>query len=325
VLAISKPTPRRGFTLVELLVVIAIVAVLIGFLVPAVQQVREAAARTQCANNLKQMGLAAHDYHDVNQHLPPGVGYYPTAPNGVFGTYNFHLLPYLEQDNLFRSSLGTVSLPPPDGPTVVHYPGNNNVYSQKVAVFLCPSDPSVGPDGVVTINGVPFGAACYAPNGCVAGQTNPPGPQGKTRLLDISDGLSNTILHAEKYARCSNTTMAPPFQGGGTAWAYCTSLAFPWQPPPMDLPPRGFGPGFAIAAFANLGAPDAVGPRSKFQVRPTPFEGNCDPTRASTAHPGGVQVGLADGSVRTLGPGLSPDTWWAAVTPSAGEVLGSDW
>ena len=79
------------------------------------------------------------------------------------------------------------------------------------------------------------------------------------------------------------------------------------------------------AAFANLGAPDAVGPGSKFQVQPTPYLGNCDPTRASTAHPGGMQVSLADGSVRTLAPSMSGTTWWAAVTPADGEVLGSDW
>src|SRR5688572_19544594 len=93
-----RTTQRCGFTLIELLVVIAVIAVLIGLLVPAVQRVREAASRTQCANNVKQLGLAAHNYHDTHKHLPPGIGYYPTTENGVFGTYFFHLLPHLEQD-----------------------------------------------------------------------------------------------------------------------------------------------------------------------------------------------------------------------------------
>jgi prepilin-type N-terminal cleavage/methylation domain-containing protein len=318
-------TPHRGFTLIELLVVIAIIAILIGLLLAAVQKVREAANRIKCSNNLKQLGLAAQNYHDSYDHLPPGVGYYPTSTNGAFGTYFFHLLPYIEQETLYRSAQGTVSFPPPAGPTVVYYPGNNNVFAQKVVAFLCPSDPSVGPDGLVTVNGVRFGATCYVANGLVAGQTTPPGPQGRTRLADITDGLSNTILHAEKYARCSKTTMLPPFRDGGAAWAYSAALPFPWQPPPMDLPPRAFQPGFAIAALAALGAPDAVGPGSKFQVRPTPFEGNCDPTRAATAHPGGIQVGLADGTVRTISAGVSGPTWWSAVTPADGEVLGSDW
>jgi hypothetical protein len=104
-------------------------------------------------------------------------------------------------------------------------------------------------------------------------------------MIAITDGTSNTILHAEKYARCTNTGMPPAFQDGGTAWAYCTALVFPWQPPPMTPPGKAFQPGFAIAALANLGAPSAIGPGSIFQVQPTPFLGNCDPTRASTAQP----------------------------------------
>jgi hypothetical protein len=93
----------------------------------------------------------------------------------------------------------------------------------------------------------------------------------------------------------------------------------------MILPGKAFQPGFAIPALALRGVPDAIGPGSKFQHRPTPFLGNCDPTRAATAHPGGMVTSLVDGSVRILSPSMSGTTWWAAVTPSGGEVLGSDW
>jgi prepilin-type N-terminal cleavage/methylation domain-containing protein len=323
-------TQRRGFTLIELLVVIAVIAILIGLLVPAVQRVRESASRIQCANNLKQLGLAAHHYHDAHKHLPPGIGYYPTGQNGVFGTFFFHLLPHLEQGNLFRKSLGEVPLPLPQGATNVHFPGNNDVYSQRVAVFICPSDPSVGPDGIVTINSFSFGVSCYGPNALVAGKANlntspfTIDSQGKARLdADFTDGTSNTILHAEKYARCTNTTMAPQFRDGGTAWAYSTAPHFSWQPAPMTLPVKTFQLGVCIPALANQGAPNAVGPTSKFVFQPNPS--NCDPTRAATAHPGGIQVGLADGTIRTLSPGISGDTWWAAMTPSGDEVLGADW
>jgi prepilin-type N-terminal cleavage/methylation domain-containing protein len=315
-------TQRRGFTLIELLVVIAIIAILIGLLVPAVQKVREAASRTQCTNNLKQLGLAAQNYHDQHKHLPPVIGYYPTTPNDVFGTCFFHLLPHLEQDSLYRSALGVMPFPP----TMVHYAVNNDVYKQRIPVFLCPSDPSVDAGGVVTIDGFPFGASSYAPNAMVISERPGPGPQGKARIhADIPDGTSNTILHAEKYARCSNTVMAPAFRDGGTAWAYSGAAPFPWQPPPMSPPLAGFGPGFAIRAFAAIGAPDAIGEGSKFQLQPTPFLGNCDPTRAASAHTGGIMVGLADGSVRTIAPSMTGATWWAAVTPAGGEVLGSDW
>jgi prepilin-type N-terminal cleavage/methylation domain-containing protein len=322
---------RRGFTLVELLVVIAIIGILIALLLPAVQAAREAARRAQCSNNLKQLGLAALQFHDTFRHLPPGIGYYPTVKNGVFGTNAFHLLRFLEEGNLFDRSLGSVTFPPPVGPMTVHYPGNNNVYSQTAPVFICPSDPSVEPGGVVTVDGITWGASCYAGNALVLAHTDftqdPPvsDPQGKARIpVDFPDGTSKTILYAEKYARCTNTDMAPPFRDGGNAWAFCTSPFFPWLPPPMNPPPKALQPGFAIGALVARGAPNAIGPGSIFQVQPEPFLGNCDPTRASTAH-AGMQIGLADGSVRNLSPSMSGETWWAAVTPKGGEVQGSDW
>jgi prepilin-type N-terminal cleavage/methylation domain-containing protein len=320
----------RGFTLVELLVVIAIIGILVALLLPAVQAAREAARRTQCANNLKQLGIAAHSYHDAFKHLPPGIGYYPTT-NGTFGTYFFYLLPHIEQGNLYDRSLGSVPFPLPGGPAVVHYPGNNNVYGQPVPTFLCPSDPSVEPGGVVMIDSDLFGATCYAPNALVSAKNDlkvsPPttNPQGRARIPnDFADGTSHTILHAEKYARCSNTNMAPAFQDGGTAWAYATTPIFPWQPAPMQPPGKAFGPGFAIPAFVARGAPNAIGPASIFQVQPSPFLGNCDPTRASTSHPGGIMVGMADQSVRSLAPEMSGDVWWAIVTPAGYEVQESE-
>jgi hypothetical protein len=302
------------------LVVLAIIGVLTALLLPAVQAAREAARRTQCSNHVKQLGLAAHHHHDAVQHFPPGIGYYPPSTNGVFGTYFFHLLPFIEQTALFDSSLGSVTFPPPAGPTVVHYPSNNKVYGQVVPVFLCPSDSSTAADGLVSINGTSFGAASYAPNAMVVA---PKGPQGKVRLAEITDGTSSTILHAEKYARCSKSTVPPLFQDGGTAWAYCAAAAFPWQSSPMNFPGKAFQPGFCIAPLAALGAVDVVGPGSIFQFQPDANQ--CDPTRASTPHSGGIQVGLVDGSVRTLSPSMNGATWWAAVTPAGGEALSWDW
>jgi prepilin-type N-terminal cleavage/methylation domain-containing protein len=323
---------RGGFTLIELLVVIAIIAILIGLLLPAVQKVREAAARMQCSNNLKQLGLAMHNCHDANGKLPPALGFFPTTSSGAgsaFGNGLFHLLPFFEQDNLYRASLGN-SLGFSN-----YYPGNNLVYAQKVKTFTCPSDPSSNGGGLVTARSASWGIGNYAFNTLIFSKQNginyttPPTANGSgydpagaaTIPGTFSDGMSNTLLAGEKYAQCTNSTWAR----GGSLWAFSV-LSRPSLPPPMQAPPEPFYPGFEIAFFAAVaGGATAVGPNSKFQIQPNPFNGNCDPLRASSPHTAVMNGLLGDGSVRTLSAGISPTTWWWACTPSGGEVLASDW
>ena len=190
----------------------------------------------------------------------------------------------------FEMPYDVVPFPSPVGPTAVYYSGQQQRLQPAVATFLCPSDPSIGSDGVVAINGTSFGASSYGPNALIVGKadlTTKPytvNPQGKARIpSDFTDGTSNTILHAEKYGRCTNTSMAPQFQDGGTAWAYSAAAPFPWQPPPMTPPFKPFQPGFAFLAWRTRAHPMPLVPRRDFSSSPHP--NNCDPTRAATAHP----------------------------------------
>jgi prepilin-type N-terminal cleavage/methylation domain-containing protein len=298
----------RAFTLIELLVVLAILAILIGLLLPAVQKARQAAARSQCMNNLKQLGLAAHSYNDSLGQLPPVWG----TGNGM-GSAFFCLLPYLEQDALFEEA----------GRNVNNWfavsGGNEYASSFPIKTYLCPSDSS-GPDDGLWKRGAldnEVGKWAYSNYGVnfqvfgkpSAGDNAALNMQGAGNIPNtIPDGASNTLLFAEKYRHCGSY---------GSLWGHGS-----WNVPWMALFAYGKADGSAGYA-SNANPAGSVGSGSKFLVQPSPWQTACDPSRAASPHAGGIHVGLGDGSARFASAGLQPSVWWALCTPAGDEPLGN--
>jgi len=280
---------RRGFTLIELLVVIAIIAILIALLVPAVQKVRESAARTQSANNLKQIVLGFHTLHDVRKALPPAMIENWVDPNaghmygGPFlkqtGTGLFFLLPFIEQDPLYKLAGNSVY--------------NNNVHTNQISVFQGPLDPT----STEKTHG--WGVTSYAMNYQVFGRPAHPwgwawGCMGSSRLQTIQDGTSNTVLMAEKRAAC---------QGGisgsnGNLWAHGWWNA-DWMP-----------------IFANS---DVHGGNAWLIPQENPTNATCVPYRATAFSAGVCMVGMADGQVRTVSTSIAQLQWQYSLTPNDGQ------
>jgi prepilin-type N-terminal cleavage/methylation domain-containing protein len=312
-----RESSRSGFTLIELLVVIAIIAILIGLLLPAVQKVREAAARTRCANNQKQLGLAVHNFHSSFEKLPPAWWWNPNAagmccptwvdPSGSVGggpgSFHFFLLPYIEQNNLFAQGLTSSSQ-------------KNVAWQQVVNTFICPSDSTSGtwPKG----NGPNTNNA----NGSrpAMGSTNYAGniwvftPRPASILQAIPDGTSNTVILCEIYQNCNN-------HADGPAWAWIE----PWNgPPSVDVAMFGCSSANAFDPSQYYGScRDYNQGGTAFQLAPTLAQ--CVYTTIQPPHRSGMLVGMGDGSVRTVSSGISTHTWELACYPKDGAVLPADW
>jgi prepilin-type N-terminal cleavage/methylation domain-containing protein/prepilin-type processing-associated H-X9-DG protein len=298
---------RRAFTLIELLVALAIVAVLIGLIAVGIMKVRAAADRSACQNNLKQLGIACHSANSQHRRMPPAFGFYPfdnditTGFNGLGNTF-FHLLPFLDQQALYEESRHKPNTRPQQH---YHFYTANGVHQKQVAVFNCPSDPTLMPG----INpATQYAPSSYAGNYLVFGNVNAnfasKSAYGKPKLLGYTfkDGASQTILFAEKYASAFDATYR-----GGCHWAYfqadCHNPFFAYVDPPRR-----------IKSFTD---PKAVGPSGMFQVQPK-AAGGCDPCLPATGH-NAMNVCMADGSVRSLSASMSAQSWWALVTPASSD------
>lgn len=309
---------RLGFTLIELLVVIAIIAVLIGLLVPAVQKVRSAAARMQSQNNAKQLTMAAHNYHDTNNTLPP-LADRVKGPSSTsnFAALHYFLLPYIEQEPLYKLGQNNNG---------VWENSPNNVASNKVKTFISPRDPSMPLDIWKESNGGTWAVCNYGANHAIFGipctATTIPGKG----FASILDGTSNTVAFAEQYGRCGlgepdTTSGASPNNFFHKLWGY--RVNWRWERGPY-FDTRLMSSSMAGTAQANNSACTCVATSVAAVPQNVPSVQACNPYFVQALSSDGCVISMMDGSVRTVNSNVNATTWVRALWPSDGFPLG-DW
>lgn len=313
---------RAGFTLIELLVVIAIIAVLIGLLLPAVQKVREAAARSTCSNNIKQIGLGLHNYHDTNRRLPWGYEQEVAGANRRRQCWYQEILPYVEQQALYNEYRNY-----PDDAFEIEYIHrlNNQISNTPVNTFSCPSDPSAPGRGAnggnnafqgnyavcAGIGQSPFAATPNLNTVQFANTNGMFGMNSKTKLTDVLDGTSNTLMISEGIIRGNGVGAWGELGGywGGSVHGSVMFSAF--ELPNTTVPDRVYScksTTFPTAPCEN-GHAEGLSGRWNF---------------ARSRHPGGVNVGMGDASVRFVSNNVDIAVWRAAGTKDLQEVVNGE-
>jgi prepilin-type N-terminal cleavage/methylation domain-containing protein/prepilin-type processing-associated H-X9-DG protein len=337
-------TQRRAFTLIELLVVIAIIATLVGLLLPAVQKAREVANRISCQNNLKQLGLGMHNYHDSEAHLPPAIQPHTSTDFPGLPAYFWswgvlaELTPYLEQTNVYN----TMNLKYPlyiidsTGNFVIS-PPNKFAAETTVKLFLCPSDKQqavssgygvedFGPTNYAACTGTGLnGGSPYATDGIFYANS-------KTRLTDILDGTSNTIMMSESILGDGTESAVGPPPGDPR-----TVYAFLGTPPLSDSAcesaylwnfenRRGFqwvSGEYRCTSYNHYYPPNASQyDCHTYSLDPSILYTSLGWRAARSRHPGGVNAVLGDGSVHFVTDSIDQVTWRALSTRAGGEIIG---